>query len=100
MKEIQKRTINLYNIHGCVNKNYQSGTWRIDLSLFSAVELCNKMFKDAPFFLKRKYECYKNFVIEKANNLNDIRYSEDKNIIRDAIEIVKSIDSKKIIGSF
>lgn len=60
---------------------------------YNALEICNFMFKDAPFIMKRKYLEYKRFVEENYAKIDTLRYNCDKKVVSDAIEIISKIES-------
>lgn len=92
IKESHARINKLFDIKGCAYKRSDSHLWTFSTTMFSAVLLCNIMFKNAPFLMDRKYQAYKSFVLEKSQNIDEIRYSEDRQIIRDALQIIQSIE--------
>jgi transposase len=67
--------------------------FRITFGGDSAVKICNFIFKNAPFIMKRKYLPFKEYVMSKYNNIEELSFNKHRDTILEAIDIIRSIES-------
>ncbi len=94
-EEMMKRIKNYTNMENSIQPESNCDTlFRFVFSGFEGVRLCNHLFQDATFIMKRKYLKYKEFVLNKYKEIDKLRTANQKEIILEAIKIINKIEAE------